>query len=84
MKTILAVLVLTLSGCATPPQWLANHYDRNDPCQTGQFTEAERLRLNRPVGYQQPSWCGASNNRVIIYSAPRGAPVGNAVGYIKK
>lgn len=67
-KISLLVLVLLLTGCATPPQWLANTYDRNDPCQTGQFSEAERLRLGRAVGYQMPSWCGASSGRVYIYN----------------
>jgi hypothetical protein len=69
MKTIIALLVaLNLTACATPPQWLANSYDRNDPCQTGAGSEAERARLNRPQGYSAPNWCGASANRIYIYN----------------
>lgn len=79
MKIILALAIVLLTGCSGPMQFLANTYDRNDPCQTGQFNEAERQRLGRPVGYQQPSWCGASNNRVYIYNN------GNVQqGYIKR
>ncbi len=65
-------------------QFVANSYDRSDPCQTGQFDEAERQRLKRPVGYQAPSWCGASAGRQVIYSTPTGQPIGNPIGYIKK
>lgn len=68
LKVTAVITAILLTGCATPPQWLANHYDRNDACQTGQFSQAERLRLGRPVGYQMPSWCGASSGRVYIYN----------------
>lgn len=80
MKKLLALIaVINLVGCAGPMQFLANTYDRNDPCQTGQFDEAERKRLGRPVGYQPPSWCGASNGRTYIYNNG-----GVQQGYIKK
>jgi len=85
VKKILALIaVINLGGCAGALQFVANTYDRNDPCQTGAFSESERKRLGRPVGYQQPNWCGASDSRVVIYSTPQGAAVGNPVGYIKK
>jgi hypothetical protein len=49
---------------------MADFYDRQDPCQTGQFSEAERQRLNRPVGYQRPNWCGAGQgSRAVIRDA---------------
>lgn len=57
-----------LSGCATPPQWLANHYNSLDPCQRDPM----------------PNWCGATTNRVTIYSTPNQQPLGYQSGYIKK
>ena len=47
----MAVLLLTLSACATPPRFLAALYDNADQCQT----------TNRGAGYQQPSYCGAGS-----------------------
>lgn len=49
-KLIMALLVLSTTACATPPRFLAEMYDNNDPCQSkGQ------------ANYQYPSFCGASN-----------------------
>ena len=49
-------MVGILSGCATPPQWLANMYDSNDACQN---------YYNKP-NYQYPEWCGANKgNRYV-------------------
>jgi len=62
------ISVLLLTGCATVFDSVATYYDRQDPCQTGQFSEAERQRLNRPMGYQRPNWCGASQGRTYIYN----------------
>lgn len=69
MKPVLsAMLVILLTGCATPPQWLANYYDRQDPCQ---------LQNN---GGRLPSWCGAgSGTRTYIYDNQ-----GRQIGYTKK
>lgn len=84
MKKILATLILiNLTGCAGVMQFVANTYDRNDPCQTGQFSEAERKRLGRPQGYQAPNWCGASDSRVVIYRTPNQQPIGTQWGYTK-
>jgi len=47
----------------------ASYWDANDPCQT----------RNRPVGYQKPNFCGASDNRVNIYNNG-----GNIIGYMKR
>lgn len=47
MKIIALVFTLALTGCATPPQWLATMYDSNDPCQ---------LQNNKGV---YPSHCGS-------------------------
>jgi len=56
MKTILmAVILLNLTACATPPQWLANYYNNNDPCQS-------RGQEN----YQYPSWCGVGSGRTYV------------------
>ena len=65
VKTLAVILTITLTGCA-------GYWDRNDPCQT-------RAELNRPAGYQKPSWCGASLDRQNIYNNG-----GNIVGYIKR
>ena len=50
MKTLILLIALALTGCATPPRFLAAMYDNNDPCQSkGQ------------VNYQYPSFCGAGS-----------------------
>jgi starvation-inducible outer membrane lipoprotein len=51
MKTLILILALTLVGCATPPKWLAAHYNNQDPCQRDPYLQ----------------YCGASNGRAIIY-----------------
>lgn len=51
MKTYTLVLSLLLTGCATPPRWLAGMYDNNDPCQ--------RVELIKTGQY--PSYCGGSS-----------------------
>lgn len=50
------ILVLLLTGCATPPRWLANMYDSNDPCQN----------YYRQANYQYPSWCGAGSGKSYV------------------
>ena len=71
MKSTLAIIALTLTGCATPPQFLASMYDHNDPCQA-------RAELNRPPGYQIPNWCGAASGRTYIYNNQN-----QRIGYVK-
>jgi len=71
MKSTLAIIALVLTGCATPPAWLADHYDRNDPCQA-------RAELGRPEGYTRPDWCGSASGRRYIYNTQN-----QRVGYIK-
>ncbi len=63
---ILSMTLLT--GCATPPQWLANHYNSLDPCQRDTM----------------PSWCGSTNGRMTIYTTPYGQPLGAPTGYVQK
>lgn len=46
------LLALAVSGCATPPQFLADMYNRADPCQRPPYAD----------------FCGASSGRVTIYS----------------
>jgi len=46
---IVAVSALTLTACATPPQFVSDYFNAQDPCQT----------QNKPAGYQQPGFCGA-------------------------
>lgn len=71
MKTIIVLAAILLTGCATPPAFLANHYNNMDPCQAH--------RPERAQGYQRPNWCGASNDRVYLYNN-----AGQPLGYIKK
>lgn len=63
MKYILLSMLLT--GCAHPPQWLADHYDSRDPCQ---------MRL-KPPGHIMPNWCGAGGNKVIIRDYTTNRPI---------
>lgn len=49
-------LILLLGGCATPPVWLAEYYNSQDPC----------LRSIN----EMPSWCGAgSGSKQTIYDS---------------
>lgn len=69
MKTLMAITItVAITGCASPPRWLATHFDNMDPCQ----------RVNA-----QPSWCGASAGRTVIYSTPHQQPLGAQIGYTK-
>lgn len=80
MKYLAIVAAVLLSGCATPPAWLANHYDRKDPCQTQEFSTLNGARL-KPQGYNHsnwPAWCGAHQGRTRITNTH-----GQTLGYIK-
>ena len=68
IRLALITSTLTLSACATPPQWLANHYNRQDPCQN---------YYNR-ADYRMPNWCGAGSGRTLIYNN-----AGQRQGYIR-
>lgn len=65
------ILSLAITGCAVPPQWLADMHDRNDPCQS-------RAELGRPENYKIPNWCGAAAGKKYIYNTSN-----QRVGYIK-
>ena len=69
MKYIILSISILLSACATPPQWLANHFDSLDPCQVKHYKDP------------QPKFCGASSGRTTIYSTPNAQPLGNPIGY---
>jgi hypothetical protein len=82
MKTKLLALtaVICLSGCATPPAFLANYYDARDPCQTQEFSRLNSARL-KPAGYNHsnfPAWCGAAQGRTRITNTH-----GQTLGYIR-
>jgi hypothetical protein len=79
MKTIIVIgLAILLSGCAAgcpsgfcpgSPAFtaVANHYDRQDPCQ-GDYrssTAERRAVLGRPDNYTRPDWCFASRGKNI-------------------
>ena len=64
MKILILLVAVVLTGCAgKPPLFLAEFYDRQDPCQ---------LRNNGGVF---PEFCGASGKRTYIYNNT-GARVG--------
>ena len=52
--TVILMCAVVLTGCAQPPRLLASWFDHGDPCQA-------RAELNRPQGYQIPSWCGSGS-----------------------
>jgi hypothetical protein len=52
---IVLTLLFNLVGCATPPQFVSNYFNANDPCQYAGKRE----------GYQLPNWCGASTGKVL-------------------
>lgn len=73
-------LALLLTGCATPPAFLANYYDSRDPCQSQEFSKFDGSRL-KPAGYSQqqfPAWCGAARGRTRITNTH-----GQTIGYIR-
>jgi len=49
MKLLILIIAVTLTGCATPPKWLAAHYNNQDPCQRDPYI----------------SYCGASHSTYI-------------------
>lgn len=64
MRTILMAVIITLTGCASPPRFLAAMYDNNDPCQQTQLITTG----------QYPSFCGAgSGTRYVTRDYRTGA-----------
>jgi hypothetical protein len=56
VKFVLALLLaINLVGCATPPRFVSNYHNANDPCQ----------RYGKPDGYAKPNFCGASTGQVV-------------------
>ena len=68
-KLAVAMSVAALSGCATPPDWLANYYDSKDPCQAAQVQRTGTM----------PSWCLAPKPAARIQTS-----TGATIGYIRK
>lgn len=64
MKYSALLVSILLSGCSTPPMWLANMYDKNDFCQTREFS-SDGTRL-KPQGYQQPSVCSSRGPNYVV------------------
>jgi starvation-inducible outer membrane lipoprotein len=56
MKKLIFVIALCLTGCATPPSWLASMYDSNDRCQNYYKVE----------NYKYPDWCGAGSGARLV------------------
>lgn len=69
MKYLLIIPIIFITGCATPPRWLAAHYDSMDRCQVQNWQQV------------QPKYCGSSAGRTTIYSTPQGQPLGAPIGY---
>ena len=75
MKILVFLVAVTLTGCAgTPPKFLADFYDSQDPCQ---LQNIRGTTLDEKVA-NMPSWCGASSGRKYIYNNQ-----GRQVGYTK-
>ena len=77
MKIIVLMIAFAVTGCATPPQWLASHFDDLDRCQPRNLqgaTAQERAQ-------NQPKYCGSSRGRTVIYSTPQAQPLGAPIGY---
>lgn len=56
MRLMILSVLLLVTGCATPPQFLANMYDSNDPCQ--------RTELIKEGKY--PQWCGGGSGKRYV------------------
>jgi hypothetical protein len=71
MKILFLNLVILLTGCAGSLEFVANHYDRMDICQSREFAN-NGARL-KPQGYQVPSACAGSGPRLVTrdYSTNR-------------
>ena len=64
-------LCLLLTGCATPPAFLADFYDARDPCQLQTHSRFTGREL-KPQGWgvtDIPSWCGARSQPRVIRDA---------------
>jgi hypothetical protein len=81
MKYLVSTCLLTvLTGCATPPAWLADHYNSRDLCQVQEFGTESGRRL-KPAGYTYedvPKYCGQRGTTRTIYN-----PAGQVQGYIR-
>jgi hypothetical protein len=64
MKLLILSLVITLTGCAGSLEFVANHYDRMDICQSREFAN-NGARL-KPQGYQVPSSCSGSSQARLV------------------
>lgn len=53
MRNMVLILIsVVLTACATPPQWVSDYFNAQDPCQKT----------------QTPGYCGAGNNRIWVYN----------------
>jgi hypothetical protein len=68
------MLCLSLTACGSAPlAFVANHFDRNDPCQTREFSD-DGSRL-KPSGYQ-PSNCGGTRTTIAVIRSNQGQQIG--------
>ena len=72
MKLLILFVILTLTGCATPPSFLAAMYDNADMCQRKNYTGT------------QPGYCGAADSRTYYYVTRNNSPLGEQAGYAKR
>jgi hypothetical protein len=65
MKIILmAVVIVSLTGCAGKLAFVGDHFDRYDPCQSNEFSRHTGSRL-KPANYQPPAACGGTARQTI-------------------
>jgi hypothetical protein len=74
MKILFLAVTISLTGCAAPLTFIANHFDRNDICQTREFA-SDGARL-KPAGYQQPQGCGSTRSTIAVIRNSQGQQIG--------
>jgi hypothetical protein len=74
VRYLLLIVLAQLTGCAGSLAWVANHYDRNDICQTREFAD-NGARL-KPANYQQPTGCGGTRVTTGVIRNSQGQQIG--------
>lgn len=79
VKLAIAIIsVMTLSGCASVFNAVADSADRADLCQTATHSTLTGARL-KPDGHQRPHYCFSSAARQVITDRN-----GHIIGYVRK
>jgi hypothetical protein len=72
MKTLIVLLSLSLTACATPPQWVSNYFNAQDLCQS-----------SRPPGFCGAGLYAQSRNQQSQPARPIYNSNGHIVGYTR-